>query len=73
MAYKRQEIDHEEYTRRYLERLKKQDPVAVAMKIPDGAVLLCYEGPGKFCHRHLAAQWLRDGNPDIIVEELPCT
>ena len=22
--------------------------------------LLCYEKPGKFCHRHLVAEWLRE-------------
>lgn len=25
----------------------------------DKVVLLCWEGPGKFCHRHLVADWLR--------------
>lgn len=24
-------------------------------------VLLCYEAPGKFCHRHLVADWLTRG------------
>lgn len=35
----------------------------------DDAVLLCFEGKGKFCHRHLAAEWLRSGGIDC--EELP--
>ena len=26
----------------------------------DGKILLCYEKPDDFCHRHLVAQWLRD-------------
>ena len=24
-------------------------------------VLLCYEAPDKFCHRHIVAKWLSDG------------
>lgn len=26
--------------------------------------LICYEKPSDFCHRHLVAQWLRDGGFD---------
>ena len=29
-------------------------------KIGKDVVLLCYETPEKFCHRHIAAQWLKD-------------
>lgn len=35
--------------------------------LPD-IVLLCYERPGEFCHRHLVAEWLR--NDGYEVEEL---
>ena len=35
----------------------------------ENVVLLCYEAPGKFCHRHIIAKWLGDktGNP---IEEI---
>lgn len=26
----------------------------------DNIALVCYEEPGKFCHRHLVAKWLND-------------
>lgn len=26
----------------------------------EGKVLLCYEKPDEFCHRHIVAKWLRD-------------
>jgi uncharacterized protein YeaO (DUF488 family) len=32
-------------------------------------VLLCYEGPGKFCHRHIVARWLK-ANAGVDVAEL---
>ena len=32
-------------------------------------VLLCYEKPGSFCHRHLVSEWL-SSQLDIIVYEL---
>lgn len=31
-------------------------------------VLLCFEHPGKFCHRHLVAEWFEKNG--IIVKEL---
>ena len=30
-------------------------------------ILLCFEKPGEFCHRHLVAQWLKSNlNIDVI-------
>ena len=54
----------EEYIRDYRTTvLDKLDPHKVATELSDGAngcdvVLLCYETPDKFCHRHLVATWL---------------
>lgn len=54
------------YERRYREEiLALQEPaqvVARLRRLAGGAepILLCYCGPGHRCHRHLAAQWLRD-------------
>lgn len=36
----------------------------------DNIVLVCYEGPGKFCHRHIFSKLL--GLYGIECEELPC-
>lgn len=34
-------------------------------------VLLCYERPEDFCHRHLLADWLNEQLPDMNIEEYP--
>jgi hypothetical protein len=59
--YKRGTISQEEYTYRYNnEVLAKLDPFDVIDIIGNDAILLCWEGPGKFCHRRLVAKWLED-------------
>ena len=60
--------DEELFRKRYFENLNSLDPHVMArvleMMNPDvcgnGIVLVCYEGPGKFCHRHLVAEWLNE-------------
>lgn len=49
------------------------DPLKTAQEIKDLAnwqptILLCYESPKKFCHRHLVAKWLNSFRIDC--EEL---
>ncbi|MBR3208903.1 MAG: DUF488 family protein [Bacilli bacterium] len=39
--------------------LSKLDVHQVARAL-DGKVLLCYEKPGVFCHRHIVAEWLNE-------------
>ena len=31
-------------------------------------ILLCYEKPGKFCHRHIVGAWLQKFHDDLITE-----
>lgn len=62
-GYKRGAISREEYTRLYLELLDYRAATSkpagqIVDQLPEGAVLLCYERTGSFCHRHLAAEWL---------------
>lgn len=73
--------DNDLYVKRfYEERLNKLNPKTVVLDLmsmvgnyknlnylPD-IVLLCYEPPGSFCHRHLVADWLK---PMTKVIELP--
>lgn len=68
--YKRGVIGEVAYSAMYLKELEKRGrtPQEVADKLPDGAILLCFEGIGKYCHRHLAADWLRAGG--VNVQEL---
>ena len=70
-AYKRGEIDQDEYIRRYLLLLKKRKltPDSVVEMLPDGAILLCYEKPSDFCHRRIVADWI-ELETDIKVNEL---
>ena len=59
----------EKYTPRYQkEILAGLKPTEIFRKLwliahqelKDKVVLLCYESPEKFCHRHLVANWLND-------------
>lgn len=61
--YKDGKIDQHEYTRLYNELvLSKNDPEEFYHYLErlnsDCVVLLCYEKPNEFCHRHLIANWL---------------
>lgn len=38
--------------------LSKLDPATVYRELGENAVLLCWEAPGKFCHRRVVAEWL---------------
>ena len=61
--------NEEEYTREYYAKvLSKLDPEKVYADLK-GKTILCWEGPGKFCHRHIVAKWLKD-SLGIDVKEL---
>lgn len=54
-----------EYQREVLTRL---DPSAVYAELGPEAILLCWEAPGKDCHRRLVAQWLQQALETEIGE-----
>lgn len=64
----KQSGDAERYTKRYKEEILAainkevvSDWLNLMMsRYGKDAILLCYEKPGKFCHRHLIAEWLGD-------------
>jgi hypothetical protein len=59
-AKKADEINEEEYEKRYRERvLSKLDPKNVYDTLK-GQVLLCWEAPGEFCHRRIIANWIQE-------------
>jgi hypothetical protein len=61
--HKHKDVDY--YTINYHERvLNKLNPHEVAKELGDGAVLICYEKNGDFCHRHLVAEWFRNAGID---------
>jgi len=47
-------------------RAQMQEPIWTSPHVH--LVLLCYEKPTDFCHRHLFAEWLRE-NTKIEIEE----
>lgn len=61
--------DEEAYIKAYNEQvLSKYDPHVILAELGNDAVLLCYEPPDEFCHRHLIADWLRHHTGIEITE-----
>jgi len=67
--YKKGSISKEEYTVIYNKQLNCLNPEDTIKALGKNAILLCWEKPGLFCHRHLVAEWLKK-TTDTIVEEL---
>lgn len=65
--YRDGKIDAAEFDRQFGLQLAKLDPRRVAAELPEGAILLCWEKTGEYCHRHQVASWLRAAG--IKVEE----
>lgn len=71
--YKKGEIDSNEYTNIYLNQLDKNTIKEKLSKIKmkcenKPIILLCYEKPTDFCHRHLLAKCIKD-NFNLNVQE----
>lgn len=61
MDWKKGKIDNMGYTSIFLEHLNTLDKEAVRRMLTSfdkDVILLCYEKPGDFCHRHIVADWL---------------
>lgn len=62
-------VSLEDYTKEYTERvLNKLDPKQVISDLlfisnDKPVILMCYESPDKFCHRHIVAKWLSSHIP----------
>lgn len=68
-AYTRHDITEKEYVKIYSkEVLERLDPMTVYKDLSDNSVLLCWESPEKFCHRHLVARWLTRYTPANVTE-----
>lgn len=57
------------YRVEYQKILDKLDPQKVFNDLGEDAILLCWEAPGKFCHRRLVAAWL-EKHLGITIPEL---
>lgn len=69
--WKKGKISDMEYTKIFTKRLNELDKEAIKRFINSfdkPVVLLCYEKPGDFCHRHIVADWI-EGNLGIRVDE----
>lgn len=75
MGLKMREITEKEYTQQYLEIIngRKIDPQKLLNDLGDGAVMLCYESPNAFCHRHIIGQWITERTGVEVVELLDNT
>lgn len=68
--WKNGEIDNDQYVKLYYETvLNKIDAQKLYNKLGDDAVLLCYESPEKFCHRHLIADYFNE-KINIEIKEI---
>ena len=70
-GHKKGDIDNMEYTSKYLAQLDDIgiDRIIKTIQIfGDDVVLLCWESPEKFCHRHILADYI-NRNSDLVVEE----
>jgi len=56
--YKYGLVSPQEYEKEFIKQLQTLDPKKWGRAL-QRCVLLCYEKPGEFCHRHLVAAWLR--------------
>ncbi len=60
------------YTKKYYETvLDKLNPDAIANELQTlgkNVVLLCFESPDKFCHRHIVAKWLSEKANITVME-----
>lgn len=59
--------DHMRYTQEFYTYLNKLNPTEIINELSkltdsDKVILLCYETPEKFCHRHLVSMWLNSHN-----------
>lgn len=71
-AWKRGEISWDEYTERYYHQLNMVNPADVYNQLETiskgkDVILLCWEGYGKECHRHLIGPWLGVETKELIL------
>ena len=69
--HKKGKIDEMEYTNKYLDQLNELgiDRIIKMIQIfGDNVVLLCWESPEKFCHRHILADYINK-NSGVVVKE----
>lgn len=66
----RRGYNQRKYVRDYIDVLHERNikPQELIDSLPDGSILLCYESPDDFCHRHLLANWVEEHTGFQILE-----
>jgi len=64
-AFKQGEINEAQYRLEYRAQLDKLDAALIVAQYGKDAIFICYEGIGKFCHRHVLSEWFRDNGFEI--------
>ena len=59
------ELGEDWYRKKYYETVLDHLDVYKTAKYLQDKILLCYESPEKFCHRHIAAEWLREAGYEV--------
>lgn len=66
------QIDNFQYTEQFkeevLNKLDKQGIKEFLDSFEQDIILLCYERPGDFCHRHIVADWLESSLGYVVNE-----
>ena len=62
-------MDEVTYREEYQKILDNRDPRRVYEALGENSILICWEAPGKFCHRRLVAEWLEE-HLGLTVPEL---
>ena len=62
-------MDEATYREEYQKILDNLDPREVYEDLGKNSILICWEAPGKFCHRRLVAEWL-EKHLGVTVPEL---
>lgn len=57
-----------EFDAAFAEQLARLDPREIFERLGDASVLVCYEGPGYWCHRRLVAEWFESALGVVICE-----
>jgi uncharacterized protein (DUF488 family) len=67
--YRNKQLTWEQYSREYADLLRARKPERVLLVSDlDDSCLLCSEPTARFCHRRLAAEYLRDAFADSGIE-----
>lgn len=69
LEWKNKHLSNEWYIERYSETvLSNLNPEKVLSDLGDNAVMMCYEKPTDFCHRHIIAEWLMERTGTRVEE-----